>query len=280
VYNNVVLPSTLAPRSMIAPLWADLNFLSDSKVYYENQGNKLVIMYHHVYRVTGEGPYTFEVILFDNDNVVLQYLDLQNLVNDYTVGIQNQPADDGLTIAHNEVYLHNNLAILISRATWASVSPMGGVLSGQSSADVYLTMVTHNFPEGEFWACLQIESNDPDEGIYVLPIHMTVSAVTGMQDATAEIPKKFQLYQNSPNPFNPTTAIAFDLPKISQVQLVIYNMLGQKVKTLVNGTQEPRQYKILWDGTNEQGEKVASGIYIYQLRTDEMVATKKMILMK
>jgi hypothetical protein len=279
-YNNVVLPSNLAPRSMIAPLWDDLNFLSDSKVYYENQGNKFVIMYHQVYRVTGEGPYTFEVILFDNDNVVMQYLDLQNLLDDYTVGIQNQLADDGLTIAHNEGYLHNSLAILISRATWASVSPLGGVIPGGSSMDVNLTLVTHNFPVGEFWACLQIESNDPDEGLYILPIHVTVSTVTEVQDATAEIPQKFQLFQNSPNPFNPTTVIAYDLPKASEVQLIIYNMLGQKVKTLVHGTQEPKQYKILWNGMNEQGEKVASGIYIYQLRTDETVATKKMILMK
>ena len=75
-YNNQALPSNLAPRAMIAPLWDDLNFQPDSRLYYENQGNKLVLMYENVYRITGEGPYSFEVILFDNDNIVLQYLDL------------------------------------------------------------------------------------------------------------------------------------------------------------------------------------------------------------
>ena len=59
---------------------------------------------------------------------------LQNLLDDYTVGIQNHSADDGLTIAHNESYLHNDLAVLISRATWVSVSPLGGVVQAQSSS--------------------------------------------------------------------------------------------------------------------------------------------------
>ena len=279
-YNNQALPSNLAPRAMIAPLWDDLIFQPDSRLYYENQGNKLVLMYENVYRITGEGPYTFEVILFDNDNIVLQYQNLQNLLDDYTVGIQNHVADDGLTIAHNESYLHNDLAILISRAIWVSVSPLSGMVPAQSSTDVSLTFITNDFPEGDFWASLQIESNDPDEGIYILPIHMIVSAVTGLEDLTMEIPKEFQLFQNSPNPFNPTTVINYHLPKASQVDLVVYNMLGQRIKTLVSGRQDARQYKIRWDGTNDQGAKVASGIYIYQLRSEDNVATKKMILMK
>ncbi|UCF63084.1 MAG: T9SS type A sorting domain-containing protein [bacterium] len=279
-YNNYPLPSNLAPRAMIAPLWDDLNFQPDSRLYYENQGNKLVLMYEDVYRITGEGPYTFEVILFDNDNIVIQYLDLQNLVDDYTVGIQNHVADDGLTIAHNESYLHNNLAILISRATWVSVSPLSGVIPAQSSSDVSLTFITSNFPEGDFWASLQIESNDPDEGIYLLPIHMIVSATTSFEDMAAEIPREFKLFQNTPNPFNPITIINYHLPQSSQVDLVIFNMLGQRIKTLVSERQEARQYQIRWDGSNDQGARVASGIYIYQLRTENNIATKKMILMK
>jgi len=279
-YNNVSLPNNLAPRAMIAPLWDDLLFQTDSRLYYENMGNKLVIMYENVYRVTGEGPYTFEVILFDNDNIVFQYLNTQNLLSDYTTGIQNHDAADGLTIAHNESYVHDNLAVLISRATWVSVTPMSGVVAAQSSTDLLLTFVTNNFPEESFWASLQIESNDPDEGMYVLPIHMKVSSLTDLGDLTAEVPREFKLYQNSPNPFNPTTTITYNLPKQAKVELVIYNMLGQKVKTLVNGYQPAKQYKIRWDGTNEYGVKVASGIYIYQLRSDNNLATKKMILMK
>ncbi len=279
-YNNFALPSNLAPRAMIAPLWDDLTFLANSKVFFQNLGNKLVITYEDVYRVTGEGPYTFQVVLFDNDNIVFQYLDLQTLVEEYTVGIQNHVADDGLTIAHNEPYLHDNLAVLISRATWVSVTPLSGVIPAQSTQDVTLTFITNDFPQGDFWASLQIESNDPDEGLYVLPIHMIVSATTGMEDLLTQVPREFQLFQNTPNPFNPITTITYHLPQPGNVELVIYNMLGQKVKTLVKAHQEARAYRVRWDGTNDQGSMVASGIYIYRLHSDNKVATRKMILMK
>jgi flagellar hook assembly protein FlgD len=101
-----------------------------------------------------------------------------------------------------------------------------------------------------------------------------------LEDLTIEIPREFKLFQNSPNPFNPTTIITYNLPRDAKVDLVIFNMLGQKVKTVVNGFQTAQQYKIQWDGTNDNGVKVASGIYIYQLRSDNNLATKKMILMK
>ena len=279
-YNNFSLPNNMAPRAMIAPLWDDLNFQTDSKAYYENQGNKIIILYQDVYRVTGEGPYTFEVVLYDNDNIVIQYQSLQGLVHDYTVGIQNHDATDGLTIAFNETYVHDNLAVLISRATWVSVNPLSGVIPGQAQTDLELTFITNNFPEDDFWASLQIESNDPDEGVYIVPIHMIVSSVVGIENDIAALPTEFRLYQNMPNPFNPTTIIRYALPTASEVQLVIYNMLGQKVKTLVKGRQDAKLHQIQWDGTNDNGVKVASGIYLYHLKADNFVSTRKMILMK
>ncbi len=278
-YNNVNLPSMLAPRAMIAPLWDDLLFLTDSKLYFEDQGTKAVILFQDVYRVTGEGPYTFEVILYDNGNMVLQYLSLNSLVDDYTVGIQNHLADDGLTIAYNESYLHDSLAVLISRHSWVSVTPMSGVIPAQGSEQLTLTFETHEFPQGDFWASLQIESNDPDESVVRIPIHMVVT-VTGIEQGEALTAQDFRLYQNAPNPFNPTTVITYSLPQSAQVELVIYNMLGQKVKTLVKGRQTAKLYRVQWDGTNDRGVKVASGIYIYRLRAGDRIATRKMILMK
>ena len=278
-YNNVNLPSLLAPRAMIAPLWDDLLFQADSKLYFEDQGTKAVILFEDVYRVTGEGPYTFEVLLYDNGNMVLQYLSLNTLVDDYTVGIQNHQADDGLTIAYNESYLHDSLAVLISRHSWVSVSPLSGVIAAQGSEQLTLTFATHEFPQGDFWASLQIESNDPDEGLVQIPIHMIVT-VTGLEDGEEIAAQDFRLYQNAPNPFNPSTVIAYSLPRSADVELVIYNMLGQKVKTLVKGKQTAKRYRVQWDGTNDRGVKVASGIYIYRLRAGDRIATRKMILMK
>ena len=98
------------------------------------------------------------------------------------------------------------------------------------------------------------------------------------------IPKSFALYANFPNPFNPNTTISFDIPAQQDgsimVTVTVYNMLGQKVKSLVNGKMSPGSYQLEWDGTNDTGNKIASGIYIYGIRTDKFTSFKKMILMK
>ena len=88
------------------------------------------------------------------------------------------------------------------------------------------------------------------------------------------------LFQNYPNPFNPQTEIAYTLPEGSYVKLEIYNLLGQKVKVLVDEYQSAGTKKVVWDGRNENGEKVSSGIYFYRLDAGNYVQTKKMSLLK
>lgn len=88
-------------------------------------------------------------------------------------------------------------------------------------------------------------------------------------------PTVYSLMQNYPNPFNPTTMIKYSLPKVSGVTLIIYDILGRKVTTLVNEQRQPGNYEVKWDASN-----VASGIYFYQLKTKDYVDTKKMILLK
>lgn len=242
-YNNFALPSNLAPRALISPLWDDLVFLQDSKAYFENQGTKVVLLYQNVYRVSGEGPYTFETVLYNNGNILFQYLNLDSLVDDYTVGIQDHLAQDGLTIAYNSPYLHDSLAVLISKHSWVSVTPMSGTIQPGETTPLQLTFRTHEFPEGDFWASLQVESNDPDENMFVIPIHMRVT-VTGLEKGEELSARSFRLYQNSPNPFNPTTLISYRLPEAAEVELVVYNLLGQRIRTLVNSKQPPRLYKI------------------------------------
>ena len=94
-------------------------------------------------------------------------------------------------------------------------------------------------------------------------------------------PDEFSLSQNYPNPFNPTTNIKFALPKAGKVKLTIYNLMGQKVKTLVSETMDEGRYKVKWNSTNESGIKVSSGVYFYRLQVSgRIVNSKKMILMK
>jgi hypothetical protein len=89
------------------------------------------------------------------------------------------------------------------------------------------------------------------------------------------LPVKYDLAQNYPNPFNPTTKIIFDLPARAKATLDVFNVLGQKVTTLVDAELAADRYEVEWDGSN-----VASGIYFYRLAADQFVMTKKMMLLK
>ncbi len=93
-------------------------------------------------------------------------------------------------------------------------------------------------------------------------------------------PKNFQLSQNYPNPFNPTTVIAYTLEKSGPVELEIFNLLGEKVKTLVSGRQGAGLHQEGWDGTDEGGRAVSSGLYLYRLRLEKLAQTKKMMLVR
>lgn len=105
-------------------------------------------------------------------------------------------------------------------------------------------------------------------------------AIEANVDPETSLPDRYALYQNFPNPFNPTTQIQYDLPEQAHVSLVIYDLLGQEVNTLVNSVQDPGSHKVIWNGAGSSGRLSASGIYIYQLQTQHMILTNKMVFMK
>jgi hypothetical protein len=93
-------------------------------------------------------------------------------------------------------------------------------------------------------------------------------------------PEDFSLSQNYPNPFNPQTSIRYALPQDAQVRLVIYNLLGRKVKTLVDERQSAGHKTVWWDGKDEKGDPAASGVYFYRIDADQFSEVKKMMLVK
>ncbi len=103
------------------------------------------------------------------------------------------------------------------------------------------------------------------------------TAPVGIEEAP--LPTDFVLAQNYPNPFNPSTTIRYALPTPVDVQLSIYNVLGQRVRLALSGRQLAGNHTYLWDGTNDAGRPVASGVYFYRLKAGEYVKTRKMMLL-
>ncbi|MXY83504.1 MAG: T9SS type A sorting domain-containing protein [Gemmatimonadetes bacterium] len=96
----------------------------------------------------------------------------------------------------------------------------------------------------------------------------------------ASVPQAFSLAQNAPNPFNSNTVIRFALPQSSQVELAIYNLLGQPVAVLVQGPSAAGTFSVRWDGRDQTGRAVTSGVYLYQLRAGEYTEVRKLLLLR
>jgi hypothetical protein len=117
------------------------------------------------------------------------------------------------------------------------------------------------------------------DGDLVCVDDITVDFVTSI-DEDGSLPTTFDIAQNYPNPFNPSTHIKYQLPQNSNVTIKVYNSIGQVVKTLVNNSVEAGYHEVVWDGTNDTGVKVSSGVYIYRMTTAHFVKSHKLILMK
>ena len=116
---------------------------------------------------------------------------------------------------------------------------------------------------------------DDDNGENSGSAYVYSGILVGIDDEKGELPTEFALSQNYPNPFNPNTVIKYTLPNRSEVKLIIYNLRGEEVALLFNGTMPAGNHRISWDASN-----FASGIYFYRLRAGDYVQTKKMVFLK
>ncbi len=111
---------------------------------------------------------------------------------------------------------------------------------------------------------------DPDDDIVI-----KFATTIGVKEISSVVPEKFELYQNYPNPFNATTSIKYQVASINHIRLMVFNILGKEVMTLINEKQKPGTYEVKLEGNN-----LASGVYFYTLKTDNFLETKKLILLK
>jgi hypothetical protein len=154
---------------------------------------------------------------------------------------------------------------------WYVIAPGGGYSSSGSHTTKFISV-------GQVFTGNAQDSNYKIFSGYIAKPDSEQSDVR--EEQKGQLPYAFELSQNYPNPFNPITNIQFCLSKQGHVRLYIYNILGQKVTTLLNEIL-PAGYKIVtWDGTDDNNNEVASGVYFYKLRAGEYSETKEMILMK
>ena len=121
------------------------------------------------------------------------------------------------------------------------------------------------------------------ETLHELGLYQQMAVVNNINTSTDDDmtgPETFALHQNYPNPFNPETNISYDLPEDGFVSIAIYDMRGGLVRTLVDDVQTSGYSTIKWDGTNDHGQKVSAGLYLYRIDAESFTDTKKMVLLK
>jgi hypothetical protein len=164
-----------------------------------------------------------------------------------------------------------------------------GAVSVTKETEAGVVDVNSYFLDGEFNGTITVAfqskgmSKDLDFELVnaSVSIDNVISAVDKLESVTVKaIPTVYALSQNFPNPFNPTTTIEYSIPQSGNVNLVIYNMAGQKVRTLVNENQPASYKKVVWDGKNDMGETVGAGMYFYKLVSGNFSKIQKMTLIK
>ncbi len=143
--------------------------------------------------------------------------------------------------------------------------------------DTLLTAGMGGFPLGDLyhWFPSQYASWQKQETVENQAIMDSLYMATAVRSSSPEVPRQFSLAQNYPNPFNPTTVISYSVPKRGFVSVEVYNVLGEKIATLVSGVQAPGNHEVDFNGAG-----LASGVYFYRLDAGSVLLTKKMILLK
>ncbi len=127
-----------------------------------------------------------------------------------------------------------------------------------------------SFPTGYAWF----------DDFSIEEVKEVVVSIEDPETPSTTLASSYELMQNYPNPFNPETVIEYRVPHRGKVQLNIYNMLGQKIRTLVDDVLPAGTYQVVWDGLDDYGNRVATGVYLYQLKGQNALITKKMMLIK
>jgi hypothetical protein len=237
-----------------------------------------------LYKITPNGV---EILANTKVDLMAAYLELWGYSGQPQIGV-NPAFLDFDTVAVNQqasktLYLFNTgtdtleISDIVSTHTYFSADPLQFIVAAGDSQAVTVTFAPTTV--GHHNGSLKIATNVPL--LDTLQVNVTGYADLGVGiNGEETLPKEFAVSPNYPNPFNPSTTIRYQLPQAAEVNLVIYNILGQQVRTLVNDRLEAGYHQAVWDGRNEAGVPAGSGVYLYIFQAGNFKQVQKMILMK
>ncbi len=167
----------------------------------------------------------------------------------------------------------NWTATILHGATWLSINPPSGTDDGTITVSV-----TTDFTPLTYLDTIKIEAPGAVNAPRFIPVRLNVTTAVG--DEPGNRPRSFALFQNYPNPFNPTTKIDFALPRSGHVTLEVFNVVGQRIRVLMDGDLPAGPHSIVWDGRETSGQMVGSGIYFYRLKSQNFSDIKRMVFLK
>ena len=219
-----------------------------------------------------------------------------------------EPSTRFTTIRHNSIIDNDSLPLVIAESANEQITPPALVAATLTTVeginappagqvDIYRLILTEQklvgFGEADQFGGFIIAIEDVRFGDSLTAIAtdhrgnssefaepITVSSLTDVEDDLEQLPGSIHLAQNYPNPFNPTTTIRYSLPASADVTLKIYNSVGQLVRTLVVEKQSAGEHTVVWDGLDQSGSAVASGVYLYRLTIPERSQSRKMLLLR
>lgn len=175
----------------------------------------------------------------------------------------------------------NNTFLTEQQEPWYWASVKSASIAPNDSLSLNLLFKSDMLELGDYSVDLRILSNDLQRSEVRKQFNLRVNAPTSVDEKEpSRIPRKFALLQNYPNPFNPETLIRFNLPKPAHVNLTIYNLLGQKIRVLLDEYKPAGFHKVSWDGRDQHGFLAPSGLYLYRIKAGEFEKTLKMILLR
>ena len=297
---NDSLPNPHTHLNLIAPFWSNLWLDESTEIYYYSTSDSFVVSFIDMKHFLTGSRFTFQAILTQKGEIDFQYKEIEGSLASATVGLQNDDGSCGLLVSWNQSYLRDSLRVKIVPG-WIAAEPREGEIAPGENLAVKLLFDSDFLEVGEYFGSLNIDARDKNRQLDPMSISVilnvenpadttsdtTITDTTSVTERGDESMLYFMLEQNYPNPFNPATIIPFTVHGELETEkspihtsLKIYNIRGELVRILTDERKASGRYQVIWDGKNEKGEDVASGIYFCILKAGDFSETKKMILLR